>query len=59
MASKSLPRYILLVVLTVVVIAGVEVMVRLLGIAPPLRRQYPRMVADRHFDGLETANLVP
>lgn len=49
MASRSLSRIILLVVIALAVAAGVEVMVRLLGIAPPLHRQYPRMVPDPHL----------
>ena len=49
MASRLLSRIIVLVVITVAVATGVEVMVRLLEIAPPLQRQYPRMVADPHL----------
>jgi hypothetical protein len=49
MASRYLSRIIAVVVIAAAVVVGVEVVVRLLGIAPPLQRQYPRMVPDPHL----------
>lgn len=49
MAFRSWLRAILLLGLAAAIVIGVEVAVRQLGIAPPLQRQYPRMVADPHL----------
>lgn len=58
MALKPIARLALVAAIVVAMVAVTEVVVRLLGIAPALNLQYPRMVPDPHLPFRPPPNAV-